>query len=400
MLSSRCVLFAVGLTVAVLPPALAQTLPAEPFAFGDGRLIVAGDVATTVGSSDPGFFTYGSYEHSGLRELRTGVRAQLRAHSRVFLLAELRSENRSLRPFAAYVRVRPFGQARVDVQAGRIPPTFGRASRTTYARDNPLPGQPLAYQYLTSLRADAVPVSADELLTMKGRGWLASYSIGRDTRAAGVPLVSSFEWDTGVQITGAWKGATLSGAVTTGSLSAPRVRDDNGGKGFASRMTLAVAPGVEVGASYARGQFIGRPVLRSIGEPSGGDYVQQAEGLDVEVARGHWVTRAEAVASEWRIPLGGVSRSLRALAGSVETRYAFAPGAYAAARLEHLTFNRIGGSSVRTAWEAPVTRLEIGGGYYLARNVIARASMQLNDRDGGRTRSARLFGVQLLYWIG
>jgi hypothetical protein len=326
------------------------------------------------------------------------VQAQLRAHSRVFLLAEVRSENRSLRPFAAYVRVRPFARAPIDIQAGRIPPTFGRASRTTYARDNPLPGQPLAYQYLTSLRADSLPASADELLGMRGRGWLASYSVGHATASAGVPLVSSFEWDTGVQIAGAWRGLTLSGAITHGSLSAPRVRDDNGGKQFASRMTLMVSPGVEVGASYARGEFVGRPVLRSLGDTSSG-YVQQAEGLDVEVARGHWVTRAEAVASEWRIPLGGASRSLRALAGSLETRYAFAPGVYAAARLDHLAFSPIGGSGPRTAWEAPVTRFEIGGGYYLARNVIARASVQLNDRDGGRTRTARLFGVQLLYWI-
>src|SRR5438445_5776950 len=43
-----------------------------------------------------------------------------------------------------------------DVQIGRIPPTFGAFARRTYANDNPLIGYPLAYQYLTSLRADAL----------------------------------------------------------------------------------------------------------------------------------------------------------------------------------------------------------------------------------------------------
>ena len=41
--------------------------------------------------------------------------------------------------------------------------TFGAFARRTYANDNPLIGYPLAYQYLTSLRPDAVPATADAL---------------------------------------------------------------------------------------------------------------------------------------------------------------------------------------------------------------------------------------------
>ena len=54
-----------------------------------------------------------------------------------------------------------------------MPPTFGAFARRTYATDNPLIGYPLAYQYLTSLRPDALPANADELLRMRGRGWLS-----------------------------------------------------------------------------------------------------------------------------------------------------------------------------------------------------------------------------------
>jgi hypothetical protein len=36
-------------------------------------------------------------------------------------------------------------------------------------------GYPLAYQYLTSLRADSLPLNANELIAMRGRGWLSSY---------------------------------------------------------------------------------------------------------------------------------------------------------------------------------------------------------------------------------
>ena len=51
-----------------------------------------------------------------------------------------------------------------DIQAGRIPPTFGAFGRHAYGTDNPVIGYPLAYQYLTSLRTDAVPETADDLL--------------------------------------------------------------------------------------------------------------------------------------------------------------------------------------------------------------------------------------------
>jgi hypothetical protein len=43
--------------------------------------------------------------------------------------------------------------------------------------------------------------------------------------------------------------------------------------------------------------------------------------------------------------------------------------------------------------------VEIGGGYYLLRNAVARVSWQHNDRKGGRTRKDSLMAAQLLYWF-
>src|SRR2546426_251072 len=110
----------------------AQSLPSEPISFGDGRVVVGGDVAVSVG------------------------------------------------------------------------------------RDNPLIGYPLAYQYLTSLRPDALPANADELLRMRARGWLSNFSIGNRTPDRGLPLISALRWDTGVQVTTGWRGLSLTGAVTNG----------------------------------------------------------------------------------------------------------------------------------------------------------------------------------------
>src|SRR5207253_264960 len=90
---------------------------------------------------------------------------------------------------------------------------------------------------------------------------------------------------------------------------------------------------------------------------------------------------------------------LQAAALSIEAKYAFAPGVYAAARAERLTFNRVTGTRRTSAWDAPVDRLEVGGGYYLQRNLIARASLQFNERTAGRVTSARLAAVQMLFWF-
>jgi hypothetical protein len=301
-----------------------------------------------------------------------------------------------------YARVRPFPGRRFDVRIGRIPPTFGSFSRRAYSHDNPLIGYPMAYQYLTSLRADAAPVDADELLRMRGRGWLSNFGIGNLEPAPGVPLVSALTWDTGVQVTTGWSIVSVAAAVTNGTASNPRVSDDNGGKQLVVRVSAEPATGLVLGSSFADGEFLSRRVRTQLGADGEEHYRQRAYGADVEYSRDHWIVRAESVLSEWQMPRvtsGLPVTPLRALATSLEGRYTFLPGFYGAARVEHLGFSRITGSTRTDEWEAPLTRVEIGAGYYLQRNLIAKIAWQHNDRNGGRVPVATFVAGQLLYWF-
>lgn len=386
--------------------AAGQTLPAvpsEPVSLGGGRVVLGGELAASVAPDDEGFFNYTTYEVTTLRQLRLGLSGLFRVTDRISVLGELRSENlQTIAPFALYARIRPFPGRRLDIQIGRIPPTFGSFSRRAYSHDNPLIGYPLAYQYLTSLRPDAAPADADELLRMRGRGWLSSFSLGNSEPTPGVPLVSAFSWDTGVQVTTGWNVVTVSAAVTTGTASNPRVADDNGGKQLAVRVSAEPATGLLLGGSFAQGEFLDRRVRALVAAGTDERYEQRAYGADVEYSRDHWIVRAESVMSEWQIPLWGSGpegRPLRALAASVEGRYTIFPGVYAAARAEHLTFSRIRTATRVDEWDAPVTRFEVGGGYYLQRNVVARATVQRNTRDGGRVPSSTFVSGQLLYWF-
>src|SRR2546425_905138 len=88
--------------------------------------------AKTRGSLDPGWFNYTDYEHSALRMLRIDVSAAVNAGAHVAVLGELWTENLgAVRPYALYARIRPWAKRNVDVNIGRVPPTFGAFARRT-----------------------------------------------------------------------------------------------------------------------------------------------------------------------------------------------------------------------------------------------------------------------------
>jgi hypothetical protein len=411
---SAGVALAVWWALATGAPAAAQSLPSDPIVVGDGRLTIGGDISATFGcahannsnadcADDAGFFNYTDYEHSALRAMRVDLTAALRATNHISLLGEIRSENASRpEPYALYVRIRPWAARSFDIQVGRVPPVFGAFARRTYAADNLLIGYPLAYQYLTSLRPDSLPASPEELIKMRGRGWLSSFSIGSSVPDRGVPLVSAFRWDTGVEVHTSNQFVDATAAVTNGTVADPLVSDNNGGKQIAGRVAFRPFAGLIVGASAARGQFPSDKALSSAGVQDKGRYTQIAWGGDIEYSQAYYLVRFEAIGSDWRMPVVGSPDSvwpLRALATSVEGRYKIRPGLYAAARVDHLGFSQISTATLRTAWEAPVTRLEIGGGYLIQRNLELKLSVQHNTREVGRVTRLNALSAQIVYWF-
>ncbi len=395
------------LAASLVTSATAQVLPSEPIQLAAGRLVLGGELSASVSSSqDTGYFNLTDYDHDVLRLLRLGLSAALEVSEHVAVLGEIRTENGdTLRPYALYVRIRPWLSRALQIQAGRIPPTFGAFTRRQYGYDNPLVGYPLAYQYLTTVRSDALPANADDLLNQRGRGWRVRYPFGAASRGKGLPLASVLSWDTGVQVTIGSRPLQISAAVTNGTLSNPKVGDDNGGKQFATRLVLQPSAGLVIGISGALGPFVSHDALAALPVGAGDEDTQRALGVDVEYSRDHWLVRAEAILNEWRVPpveVPLIDEPLRALGVSVEGRYRIRPGFYVAGRVDHLGFSRITGTAFNgrpTAWEAPVSRLEFGGGYYLRRNIIGKLAYQYNWRDGGRTRERGFVIAQLLYWF-
>jgi hypothetical protein len=394
------------LVVCAAAPAAAQTLPSEPIALADGKVTVGGDISASFGSADPGFFNYTDYEHSALRMLQVDVSAAAKAGPHFTLLAEVRSENLDgVSPYALYLRIKPWTTHDFDIQVGRIPPTFGAFARRTYASDNPLIGYPLAYQYLTTIRPDSLPASVDELLSKKGLGWRVRYTIGDPTPDRGVPLVSAFRWDTGVEAHGTAGILTASAAVTAGTVSNPLFTDDNSGRQIAGRVELRPVAGLVVGTSIARGPFVSNAAATAAG--GGGrdsQLTQTAWGGDAEFSRGYYLLRFETIVSDWQLPLAGAANlelPLRSVSTSVEGRYKIMPGLYLAGRADHLGFNDVTGTTGTTTWDAPVTRIEVGGGFSIQRNLLLKLTYQHDHRDGGLFLPgiAHMVAAQLVFWF-
>ena len=129
-------------------------------------------------------------------------------------------------------------------------------------------------------------------------------------------------------------------------------------------------------------------------------------GLDAEYSRGYWIVRGELVDSRWNIPRLGdppIDGPLARDGRFVEGRYRITPRFFVAARADRLTFSTSSGERLfggaPTTWDAPVTRVEAGGGIYLQRNLTLRAVVQHNWRDGGRVQQRTYVSGQLAYWF-
>jgi hypothetical protein len=392
-------------------PVTAQEWPSGPVSLFGGRVVLGGEALITVAPEDSGFFNYTDYDRSALRLVRLGVVTTIQPSRHVSFVGEFRAEGQTTggewsgEPYAAYVRIRPWLHRTFEVHAGRIPPAFGGFLRRSYGRDNPLIGYPLAYQYLTSLRSDSIPRNADDLIGQRGAGWYTGYPVGSAVWSHGVPIVSAFRYDTGVLTRFGFNEQRFEvlGSVTTGTLSNPRVGDDNGSPQIAGRAVFRPAVGLVVGASAARGAFLAdalEPVL-----PAGtgvSAFTQKTLGADIEYSKDYWLVRTEWLRTSWRLPAlsaPAIDRPLGASAIALEGRYTLAPGLYAAVRVDRLWFTSIRATEMTLPWDANVSRLEAGLGYSLVRNVVLKGSYQYNRRDGGRVRRAHLGAAQLLLWF-
>ena len=162
-----------------------------------------------------------------------------------------------------------------------------------------------------------------------------------------------------------------------------------------------------IGASAARGQFLTATLENAVAATTGlHGHDQRALGLDAEYSRAYWIVRGELIESDWHLPALApplIEGPVAARAGFIETRYRLTPRFFVGGRADRLTFSSVRGqrrfAGQPTPWDAPVTRIEAGGGFYLQRNLTVRLVAQHNWRDAGLVRNRTYVSGQLAYWF-
>jgi hypothetical protein len=389
--------------------AVAQDASGGPPVNLSTRYSFGGEASLSVAPDDYAYFNYSTSDYNLLRLAQFDVSAALHVGSWFSLVGDLRLQGAigeggwQLRPYALFARFRPWSKRAVDIQVGLIPPVFGAFSRRAYGTDNPLIGFPLGYQYVTTLRADALPASPDELLAQRGHGWLVAYSVGNPAPGSGVPLDNGLRYPAGVEFHAGSGRVEASVAVTTGSLSIPDSLDVGWQPQVSGRFVVRPIAGLVLGASASHGTFLTRALTDTLGTTGeSGSNDQTAAGFDAEYSRGHVIVRAEGIYSRWRLPHSApphLSEPLGAFSFDVEGRYRILPGLYGAIRADWLDFTEICGSTGCLPWDAPVRRIEAGGGYQIRRNIVVKGVYQYNWRDGTFRPREGLASVQLLVWF-
>jgi hypothetical protein len=389
------VLLVVGPATASARQDMAEMDSERPVGIGGEISIIGGP------SDDEAYFNYTDYDKNALRIARARVFGEWRARPSLSFMGELRSEDGTdFSASAAYVRWQPFSHSSLYIQAGRIPPVIGGFARRAYSRDNPVIGEPLAYQYLTAIRPDALPATPADLIRMRARGWQLSYPVGSNERAGGLPIISVSQWDTGVE--GDWQRGPIeiAAALTQGSPAEPVVHDRNNGLMWSGRVAATLTGGVVVGVSAARGAWVDNAALEATLQGMGADSSQSLVGVDVEYGRDRWLVRGEWLHSVFEMPFAADTSStpLPATSAFAELRFRFSPRWQLGGRVDDLSFGDLP-TNPGVSWDAPVRRVEATLAYRVTRQFELRGGWQQNWRDGGRVLRRGFPAAGILYWF-
>jgi hypothetical protein len=285
----------------------------------------------------------------------------------------------------AYVLFTPLAGHDTHLSAGKIPWPIGTFGPRTYSNRNPLIGAPLLYQYHTTLLWYEVVPSADALLAAAGTGQYGVDYFGY-TEGLGMPVVDDSYWDVGITASGSEGPVEYSLGITAGTPGwGSTTKDENSGKTILGRIGLAPIPGLRFGVSGALGPYLVEGLesqLLPTQDVNG--FYQQLAMADLEFSTGHMELRAEGAWNTWQTPTVG---DLRVTTGYLEAKYSLPFGAFAAGRFDGMRFSEIADSTgARRSWDSNLTRWELGAGYRIDRDIVAKLVYQHTAMEGSDVR--------------
>ncbi|MCJ8347098.1 hypothetical protein MJH12_16270, partial [bacterium] len=180
-------------------------------------------------------------------------------------------------------------------------------------------------------------------------------------------------------------------AFTNGAVSQAEPDDSNNSTNVLLKMSYVGSENTRIGFNYSTGAYLNSNVAIPAGG-SANDYRQTLYGFDFNYQRKRWNVMAEWMVSSFETP--NVASDLDSYGYYLETQYFWNENFYGAFRLGGINFENIDTPLGQMSWDSNVARTELGFGYYLNEQVLAKFYMQLNETDTADPKD-NLIGFQL-----
>lgn len=291
-----------------------------------------------------------------------------------------------------------FGKGNV-IDVGKVLNPFGNFIRRKQAQFNSLYGNPLIYDYRTNLRSDSYPTNAAELVALKGsrsrnfthsRNFLVD-GVANNSTIDGMPIIDS-RYPVGLIYFSRHKNIDYYLGLTNNALSNNTSRATSKQKNFLAKVAYSSGNKLKVGISLSAGSYLDSRVPFPVGYSSD-DYLQKVAGIDFSYRNNNLIINSEIISNAFESPR--IAEDLKTDAYYIETQYFWTDASYGAVRVGGLNFGNIssaGGSSV--TWDNDRSRIEVGVGYYMNRDVLTKVFIQDTDTKGSNIKDS-LYGIQL-----
>jgi hypothetical protein len=337
---------------------------------------------------------------------RTRLFADVFLGERIYGLRELRSDRGEAptvgvweaRVEQAFVRVSNLGGT-LGIQAGRFASPFGSYAGRHLTTVDPFIRPPLAYDYRTIMSRTIAPPDADRFLRWK-------HDPEKFRGTVGAPPVWGVPYQWGAMLSGlvgeiqyrvGAMNSAPSSEVDAWGWNADRFKDPS----FVLGAQAPLSADLSLGVSYNRGPYA-EPEISSGYHTV---YTQEMVSLDVKLARGPLVARAEVIRDQWVVP--NLSEEPVEWAYGAEVQVDVAAGFSLAVRYGYVDFRSFGdglGSAsprpdARSDWDHDIARYEVAVGYRLARNAGLLGTFMHNENEElvGGDPDDDLFAVRLLW---
>ena len=291
-----------------------------------------------------------------------------------------------------------FGRGNI-LDIGKIINPIGNFIRRKHSQFNPLYGNPLIYDYRTTLRSDSYPTNTTEILNLRNsvnRNMTHSRNniidgISNISNIDGMPLISP-DYPTGLMYYSRKDRIDYYFGISNNSVSNPKNISTSKHKNFFAKLAYAGSRHSRYGFNFAAGSYLDNRVPFPDGFSSG-DYLQQVIGLDYSYKRRNYNLNAEIILNKFESPR--INEDLKTTGYYLEAQYFWEPRFYGAMRIGGLIFGDvtpINGDA--TSWDQNIDRLEFGLGYYLKEDILTKFFVQNNKSDNANLKD-NLFGLQL-----